>query len=444
MGARSGGRLALTKARKVFASAERKTELDHRFQIATAADVTRELGNMKGAMMKIGQMASYLDTGLPEHVRATLASLQHEAPPMTPELARATLATELGADPDELFAEWDPVPIAAASIGQVHRAITADGHPVAIKVQYPGVAEAVAADLNNADWIFGAMSSMFPGLDPGPVVAEIKARLHEELDYELEAKNQQYYADFFAGHPYISVPNVFPELSGPRVLTSDLATGVRFDEVKEWTQEEKNLTAETLFRFSFGSIYRVNAFNGDPHPGNYLFRPGGHITFLDFGLVKRFSPGETKLFRVLIESMVLDQDIPRFRRVIVDAGLLAADSDVADEVVGEYFSFFYRYVMHDRVITIDDEYAAGGVRQLFDQKGPHTELKKQLNVPLSFVLLQRITLGLMGLFADLHATANFRRIGEELWPFVDAAPSTPMGEDIAAYRADRGQNFIGV
>ena len=444
LGAKSGGRFAVTKAKQTFASAERKEELNLEFQMRTAEDVTRELGNMKGAMMKIGQMASYLDTGLPDHVRETLASLQHDAPPMTPELAAATLATALGTDPANVFSEWDPVPIAAASIGQVHRAITKDGRAVAVKLQYPGVAGAVASDLNNAGWLFGAMASMFPGLDPEPIVAEIKDRLIEELDYELEAISQEYYADFFDGHPFITVPHVIPELSGKEVLTSELAVGARFDEVKTWSQEERNLTAETLFRFSFGSIYRLAIFNGDPHPGNYLFRPGGQITFLDFGLVKRFTEAETKLFEVLITAMVLDQDISHFRSIIVGAGLLPANSTVSDDLVREYFSFFYRYVMEDEVITIDDAYAAGGVRQLFEQKGPYAELKKELNVPPSFVLLQRITLGLMGLFADLEATANFRRLGEELWPFAEGKPSTPMGEEIAAFRRSQGADFWGL
>ncbi len=434
----------MSKARQTFASAERKAELNLDFQMKTAEDVTLELGNMKGALMKIGQMASYLDTGLPEHVRTTLASLQHDAPPMTPELSAATLTEALGRPPSEVFAEWDAVPIAAASIGQVHRAITHDGQAVAVKLQYPGVADAVASDLNNAGWLFSAMSSMFPGLDPEPVVAELKERLVEELDYCLEAKSQQYYADFFDGHPFITVPHVLPELSGPTVLTTQLASGVRFDEVKSWSQDEKNLTAETLFRFSFGSIYRLGVFNGDPHPGNYLFEPGGKITFLDFGLVKRFTDDETTLFEELITSMVIERDIAEFRRIIIDAGLLAPDSQVADDVVRDYFSFFYNYVMDDEVITIDDEYAAGGVKQIFEQKGPFAELKKELNVPPSFVLLQRITLGLMGLFADLDATANFRLLAEELWPFVMGQPSTPMGEVIAAFRRDAGDDFWGL
>jgi predicted unusual protein kinase regulating ubiquinone biosynthesis (AarF/ABC1/UbiB family) len=174
LGARGGSRFALTQARKTFASAERRIELDTDFQIRTAADVTAELGNMKGALMKLGQMASYIDTGLPDHVRHTLSSLQADAPPMSGELAAETIERELGQPIDHLFLEWDPVPIASASIGQVHRAITLDERAVAVKVQYPGVADAVGADLQNADVIFAALASFFPGLEVSPVVEELK------------------------------------------------------------------------------------------------------------------------------------------------------------------------------------------------------------------------------------------------------------------------------
>jgi len=436
MGARAGGQYALHRARRAFASAERRAELDHAFELQTAESITEALGNMKGALMKLGQMASYLDQGLPEHVREALAELQSNAPPMSGELAAQVVAAELGAPPEELFAEWDPVPIASASIGQVHRAITRDGAAVAVKVQYPGVSEAIQADLGNAGLLFGAMGMLFPGLEPGPLVEELKARLVEELDYRLEADNQRLFADFYRGHPFIHVPEVVDELCGERVLTTELAEGVRFEEVEGWSQAERDLAAESIFRFVFGSLYRLHAFNGDPHPGNYLFRPGGQVTFLDFGLVKRFEGPEIEVLQRMITAMVLDRDIPEYRRIIEEIGMLKAGASFTDAEVEDYFGHFYDFVLRDEVSTITPEYASETVRRFFDAGGPYGPIMKAANVPPSFVIIQRINLGLYAIFGQLGATANWRRISEELWPFVDGPPSTELGRKAAEWMAD--------
>jgi predicted unusual protein kinase regulating ubiquinone biosynthesis (AarF/ABC1/UbiB family) len=435
IGAKAGGAYALHRARRAFASAERQDELDTAFELKTAESITEALGNMKGALMKLGQMASYLDQGMPEHVRTALAELQANAPPMSAELAAGVVAEELGAPPEAVFAEWDPVPIAAASIGQVHRAITTDGRAVAVKVQYPGVGEAIRADLDNAGTIFGAMGMLFPGLEPEPLVAELRERLVEELDYRLEAKNQQLFADYYRDHPFIHVPDVVEELSSERVLTTELAEGVRFEEVETWDQAERDLAAEAIFRFVFGSLYRLHAFNGDPHPGNYLFRPGGQVTFLDFGLVKRFTQEEVDVAAQMIEAMVLRRDIATYRRILEEIGMLKGGEAFSDAEVEDYFGHFYEFVMRDEVSTITPEYASETVRRFFDTSGPYGPIMKAANVPPSFVIIQRINLGLYAIFGQLRATGNWRRISEELWPFVDGEPSTPLGHQAAAWMA---------
>ncbi len=428
MGGRAGGAFALHRARRTLAGAERREALDTEFEMRTAAQISETLGNMKGAMMKLGQMASYLDSGMPPHVREALAQLQADAPPMSGDLAAGVVESELGHHPDRLFLEWDPVPIASASIGQVHRAITSDGRAVAVKVQDPGIDEAIESDLGSANLVFGGLGAMFPGLEPGPIVDEIRARIVEELDYDLEARNQQLFVDHYRDHPYIHVPEVVHDLSSRRVLTTELAEGVRFEEVLTWSQAEKDLAAETIFRFVFRSLYRFRAFNGDPHPGNYLFRPGGHVVFLDYGLVKRFTPGEVDQFSSLVRSMVLHRDVASFRRSIEEIGLLKPGEPFSDELIEEYFSHFYEWVLDDHEATMTAEYASESIRRIFDAGGPYGEIMKAANVPPSFVIIQRINLGLAALMGELGATRNWRKIAEELWPFVDGPPSTPMGE----------------
>lgn len=164
------------------------------------------------------------------------------------------------------------------SIGQVHRACTHDGRAVAVKVQYPGVDEAISADLANSDLLFGALSIVFPGMDPRPIAEELRGRISEELDYRVEADNQRLFVAEYADHPAIHVPGVVDELSTGRVLTTELAEGATWAELLTWSQQERDLAAETLYRFAFGGIYRLATFNGDPHPGNYLFKPeaGSH------------------------------------------------------------------------------------------------------------------------------------------------------------------------
>jgi predicted unusual protein kinase regulating ubiquinone biosynthesis (AarF/ABC1/UbiB family) len=437
LGARAGSGYVAMRARGALADEGRRAELQAEFQVRSAEQAAELLGGMKGALMKLGQMASYLDQGLPEPVREVLAQLQDGAPPMAPELVDDVIRAELGDAPDRVFATWDPVPIAAASIGQVHRATTHDGVQVAVKVQYPGVDRAVAADLENTDLLFSIMSMLFPGMDPKPIVDELRERLVEELDYRIEADHQRLFVEHFEGHPFIAVPGVVDELCTARVLTTELASGASFAEVVEWPDEERQLIAECLYRFAFGGIYQLRAFNGDPHPGNYLFHPGGRITFLDFGLCKRFTDAEVAVFEDMIRAMVLDRDLVEFRRIVEHVGILPPGFEVSDEDLADYFGHFYEFVMEDRVEEITSEWSSQSVRQFFDLSGPHADIMKAANLPASMVIVQRINLGLFALFGELHARANWRRIAEEIWPFTDGAPSTPMGEEIAAWEQAR-------
>ncbi|HET8930727.1 MAG TPA: AarF/ABC1/UbiB kinase family protein [Acidimicrobiales bacterium] len=437
--ARSAGRIGVSygihQAQRTFASAARRERLDEAFLLHSAEEVTETLGNLKGVMMKLGQMASYLDLGLPEEMRAVLATLQAAAPPMAPELATETLEKALGTSVSDSFSEWDPEAIAAASIGQVHRAITLDGRAVAVKVQYPGIAEAMAEDLEHTDVIFTALRMLFPALEVAPLVDELRTRLAEELDYVNEATNQQRFADAYRDHPFIVVPDVVEELSNERVLTSDLLAGRSFADMAAATQPERDVVAEAIFRYVMRSLYCMGSFNGDPHPGNYLVLDDGRVAFLDYGLVKHFTSDEIELFAAMHTTMVDDGDVAGFKVLLVDAGIVGAETSLGDERLYEYFSGFYEHLLRDEPTTITREFAAGLVSRMFDTDGPFADVQRQINVPPSFLLIQRINLGLYALFADLDASANWHAILADIVPWAGGS-GTGGATDMGRAEAD--------
>jgi predicted unusual protein kinase regulating ubiquinone biosynthesis (AarF/ABC1/UbiB family) len=353
---------------------------------------------------------------------------------MSPELAAGVVTEELGLPPDQAFARWDPEPIAAASIGQVHRAMTHDGRAVAVKVQYPGIAESMAADLANVALLRRMLKVTAPSQDVDALVAELRDRVLEELDYRQEAENQRLFAAYYAGHPTIRVPAIAADLSARRVVTSDLSDGARWAELLTWSQEERDLAAETIYRYVFRSLYEAHAFNGDPHPGNYLFHGGGQVTFLDYGLVKRFTGVELTPLIQMVRNLCVDNDPEAFRRAMEEAGFLVPGAPLSTDVIVEHMAVFYQLVRESAPQTITPGYASAVVRRFFDLRSP---VAAYVAIPRSYVILQRINLGLFALLGELNATANWRAIAEEIWPFVRAPASTPIGEAEAAWQASR-------
>ena len=418
--------------RRLFAGPERRVRIDEARRKADAARITETMGHMKGAFMKLGQMMSFINEDIPEEYRAALASLQAQAPPMDFALLRDVAERELGKPLERAFASFDDQPIAAASIGQVHRAVLPTGEEVVVKIQYPGVAEAIRHDLANAEVLYRAIMLFYPGVEPAPIVDELRSRIMEELDYENELRSQAAFHSIYGDHPFIRVPRVYPSHSSPRVLTSEYIAGRRFQEVVGDDDDARARYAEIIYRFVFGSIIRFGVFNGDPHPGNYLFDDQGRVAFLDYGCVKYFDEALLGEWTALV-SAHLGGDRDAFKALLLrlnffrDAGAIDADT------IYEYFGHFYEPFRSDRDFRFSHQYTASTFRLVFRPEGRFAGLEKHLNMPKDFVFVNRIQWGVYAILTQLNGHGNFHRIDSEYR--LGRPPSTPLGEADARHHA---------
>src|ERR1700759_3478736 len=272
-------------------SPERAAAAQNERTAALVNELVEQLGRMRGAAMKVGQVLSMVELdGLPEDQRdvlqAKLAELRDDVPPVPFSKLERLMRDEFGGPLGRVFSDFDERAFAAASIGQVHRATTLDGADVVVKVQYPGVAEAVETDLRNAMLLLPLVKRLAPGLDAKALAAEMRERISEELDYELEAQNQRRIGRLIRGHPFVLVSRVHTDLSTRRVLVSEYVGGEGFEAVRRADEAQRDRYGEIVFRLHFGLLYRHRIALGDPHPRNYLLTPDGRVCFLDFGLVR--------------------------------------------------------------------------------------------------------------------------------------------------------------
>jgi predicted unusual protein kinase regulating ubiquinone biosynthesis (AarF/ABC1/UbiB family) len=417
--------------RRAFASRERRARIDEARRKADAERVAQTMGQMKGAFMKLGQMLSFISDDIPPEYQAALASLQAAAPPMDFALLRDVAERELGRPLERAFARFDAQPLASASIGQVHRAQLPTGEEVVVKIQYPGVAEAMRGDLANVGVLYRMVGMMYPSLDPAPVVDELRGRFLEELDYKREAQNQRVFHDLYDGHPFVRIPRVIDSHSTARVLTSEFIQGRRFADVRQLDASTRCRYGEIFYRFIFGSILRFGVFNGDPHPGNYLFDAEGRVAFLDFGCVKYF-PSPMRAGWTALVTAHLAGDRGEFRRRLVELGFLGKDAPLDADRLYEYFSYFYEPFRQDRAFTFTRDYNRSSFRRIFAPDGAFAGFDKHLNMPGDFVFVNRIQWGVYSLLADLEATANWHRIDQEYRH--GAEPSTELGQLDHAFR----------
>ena len=430
-----GARYAGTRARNVARSGAAAGEALDRRHLEAAERMVDALGTMKGAAMKIGQLASFVDTDfLPDEYRALyqekLANLRTAAPPMPWTEARRVLEEELGEPPEDVFEDLDERPAAAASIGQVHRGTLPDGRVVAVKVQYPGVAAALRADMQNAGMIMRLAKALAPGLDAKAAADELKERVLEELDYEYEAQNQRAFARAYRGHPFIHVPDVVSRLSRSRVLVSEWVDGHGFDHVKARPRAERDRFAEIVFRFCFGSVFHLQHFNADTHPGNYLLMDDGRVAFLDFGMTKRLDREQIDLEIAAIEA-VLDEDPERLRVALHDLGFVRDPRRVDAEQLMAHVRAVGGWYMEDREVTVDAELVMGVITATADPRSEFFELMRRENIPANELMGRRMETGVLAVLGQLRATRNWRAIAAEWW--FGAEPATELGREERAF-----------
>ncbi|MFK8025960.1 MAG: ABC1 kinase family protein [Ilumatobacter sp.] len=436
LSARNSARFAVSRVRGIGSAEARRAELDEQFAIQTAADVAKELGEMKGVLMKAGQLISFIFEGLPDEAQDALATLQADAAPMAPTLAAGVVQSDLGDAPERIFLDWTDLPVAAASIGQVHRAVTTDGRDVAVKVQYPGVHEAIESDLDAAEVMYAMFSSMMlKGLDVHGLVDELRGRMREELDYRLEAANVAQFEERFRGHPWVRVPRLVPEYCTERLLTTEWVDGLSFDEFRaEASDDTRQRAAEVVWRFAQNAIHNHGIFNGDPHPGNYKFHHDGSVTFLDFGLVKRWAPDEWETLKPSMDAIIVDRDPELLVREMERSGFLQTGHGLDPQLVYDYVSSPYVPYLSDE-FTFTRDWMRDTLATIFDVQGPHAPVIEQLNLPPSFVILDRVIWGVSAILGKLEAHGPWRAMLLEYT--ADGPPATELGHTEAAWNASR-------
>jgi predicted unusual protein kinase regulating ubiquinone biosynthesis (AarF/ABC1/UbiB family) len=416
-----------------------------RFHERTAERYTELLGHSKGVLMKAGQVLSMVDAssigngGFSPYQKA-MSRLQADAPPMDPLLAKDVLQTDLARPVEQVFAEFSEEPMAAASIGQVHHAVLHDGREVAVKIQYPGVAEAIRDDLANTELLatflrFGASASgtaMQP--DFRQMTREIAARIAEEIDYRHEAANITAFNELYRDHPFIQVPEVISEASGDRVLTMTYLDGLDWATAQQADQELKNTWAEVLLRFAASSFRHANLFNADPHPGNYRFGLDGSVGFVDFGCVKVL-PEHVRLKFVEAARATIEGRKHDLHHLMAELGYFAGGSALSVDEAYQWHAELLYELIAPQPVTFTQEAAERAIRGLIDLRSPDHPVR-HMSAPDDLIFFTRFNLISNPLMATLKATVYARSIIDDLDGVAE--PITPLGKQHEAWVRERG------
>ena len=378
-------------------------------QARTAEQMFKVLGELKGGAMKMGQAMSIFEAAMPEEVagpyRAALTKLQEAAPPLPAESIHAILDEELGADWRSRFAEFDDTPAAAASIGQVHKAIWHDGRVVAVKVQYPGADKAFISDLNQMTRMGRLFASWVPGMDIKPLLEELKARAIEELDYLRESQNQRAFAAAFEGDEEFVVPHVLA--AAPHVVISEWVDGRSLSSIiADGTPEERDRAGLLYMRFLLAGPERAGLLHSDPHPGNFRITPDGRLCVLDFGAVAELPEGLPVAMGTLLR-IAMAGDAETVAEGLREEGFLQPNIDVDPEQVLGYLDPFVEPAKHEQ-FHFTRAWLRGQFLRINDVKSPDFNLAFKLNLPPSYALIHRVWLGCIGVLCQLDATVPMR------------------------------------
>lgn len=382
-------------------------------QQRTAEQLFKVLGELKGGAMKFGQALSVFESALPEEIagpyRAALTKLQEAAPPMPTRTVHAVLAERLGEDWQESFLEFEDKPAAAASIGQVHRAVWHDGREVAVKVQYPGAGEALLSDLNQLARFSRMLGPLIPGMDIKPLIAELRDRVSEELDYSLEAQAQQAHAEEFQDDPDVLVPAVVYQCD--QILITEWMAGIPLSEViADGTQEQRDRAGQLLARFLFSGPARTGLLHADPHPGNFRLLPdeenGWRLGVLDFGTVDRLPDGLPDPIGEALR-MTIDGNAESVYGRLCEEGFVKESIDLDPDAVLDYLLPIIEPARAEE-FTFTRNWMRSQAARVADPRSPAHQLGKQLNLPPAYLLIHRVTLSTIGVLCQLGATVRLR------------------------------------
>ena len=442
-GAKVGGLLGVetarayaTKAANVARSDDAKRAASERRRLEAAEHIAEVLGQMKGAVMKAGQMASLMDfgrlpTGELEEFQARFEDLRDSAAQVPFKDMQKVVERELGERISDVFCEFDPDAAAAASIGQVYRARLHDGRRVAVKVQYPGVAAAVRADLQNLGLMMLAAKRIAPGLDARAMAAEIRERIGEELDYEHEAQTQRAFARRWRGHPFIVIPDVVTALSRERVLVTEWVDGTNLTQLKAAPRTTRDHVGEIVFRFFFGSLYRFGQFSGDPHPGNIVALGDGRVAFLDFGMTKTV-PRSTIESELSVLRAGLDSDAAGVHAGLATLGFFdPGDQRIDPSRLLAHVRALNAWYADDEPVTLTPEYVSRVLRDAGDPRSEYWDLMRNETIPPDSLFSNRMQGMTLAVIGQLRATANWHRVMSE-WLY-ESEPSSPLGQAEAEF-----------